>query len=370
MKTVLYLSLAAVLLLEACQQQPTIGSIEALPVDSLDIQGFESGQQIQNLEVIDSSMLCSFDPIGARLGFFKRQGPHLYEVLRQDTIDTETWGSHIMGTSGRHYFLSRSKELCIYDQVPSSHKPKRLTIHHRFGHLKDSFMLLSMHDEPILLRHDTLIAHYAHAFLQNYPAYLKEPHALAEWKLTGDTAVFLRSYIPKPALLAKQCLPFAKHCMLRNTIYLIYPGLDTIYTFDRSSGKSERIAIRNKDYVLPAAWDFKKLWTSDYNSYQTKYNLSTFAYEAIYYNSLSRHFILFYYAPVKARADGKLPTGEDQQLNALILDEDLKQLSYARFNKPFTQPRNYFFIPGKGLALPLLDETDNYETIRFYIYNL
>jgi len=370
MKTALYLLFAAALLLEACQQQSPIRLTEALPIDSFDVSGFRSGQQVQNLEVIDSSILCAFDPIGARLGFFKRKDPHAYEAIRQDTIDTETWGSHIIGASGRHYFLSRSNELCIYNRVPSAEKPERLMIRHRFDHLRDSFMLLSMHDEPILLRHDTLIAHYAHAFLQNYPAYLKEPHALAEWKLSKDTAVFLRSYIPKPAMLAKQCLPFAKHTMLRNTIYLIYPGLDTIYTFDRSSGKTERIAIHNKDYVLPKAWDFQKLWTSDYNSYQTKYNLSTFAYEAIYYNALSRHFVLFYYAPAAARTDGKLATGEDQQLNALVLDEDLSQVGYIRFNKPFTQPRNYFFIPGKGLALPLLKETDDYETIRFYIYNL
>lgn len=366
-KTFILLMLAFVLI--SCTKRELMDETEPVAIDSFTVSGIDVGQQVQGFEYLGDTMLCSYNLIHKELVFFCKKSARQYEAKARRPIDVEAWSSHFTGDDHLNYFLSRSNVLSCYDAA-AGRKLWESPIKHIFPYLKDSFSIFSPHSAPVVKRHDTLITSLSHGYIQSYRQYFKEPE-IAEFRLADDSISFLRNYITKPESLPDYCFPLSKYCIQGNTICLLYPCFDTLYIYDRMKNTLTKTLIGNKDYQLPAKFDMSKLWTPEYGSYQTNYSLHTFAYSAIYYNPLTKHFILFYTAPVVQSSKGKLPTPDDQKMKALVLDEDLKPLKYHIFkSRNFVVPESYFLIPGKGLAMPVFKGHDDYETTSFYIYNL
>lgn len=357
------------LVLQGCTKQGPVEETEPLPVDSFSVSGIDVGQQVQGFEYLSDTQLCSYNLIHKELVYFRKKSPGQYQAAVRRPIEAEAWSSHFTGDDHLNYFLSRDNVLSCYNATADQMLWKR-PIRHVFPYLRDSFSIFSPHSAPIVKRHDTLIASLSHGFIQSYPQYFKEPE-IAEFRLTPDSIAFLRNYITKPSSLPDYCFPLSKYCLQGNHICLIYPCFDTLYRYDRMKNTLTKTRIGNRDYQLPAKFDMSKLWTPDYGSYQTNYSLHSFSYSAIYYNPLTKHFILFYGAPVSNVSKDKMATPDDQKMKAMILDEHFKPLKYYIFkSRNFVLAESYFIVPGKGLAMPVFKGHDDYETTLFYIYNL
>lgn len=338
------------------------------PVDSFSVSGIDIGQQVQNFQYINDSILCSYNLVERELVFFHRVG-HVYKPSAHQSIDAPSWSSHFVGDDRQHYFISRENDLIAYNEEGSK-KLSGKPIRHVFEHIKDSFMILSSHDAPVIKMHDTLLAFYGFNSLQSYRHYVKEP-AMAEFSIGHDSVKLIANYLPKPAGLEHYLLPTARYTFVNNTVFLIYPCYDTIYSYNRTSHIASKACIHNKDYALPASYDNSMAFKPDYGSYFTQYLLNNFQYSVIYYNVITHHFILFYFPPVAQQFKDRMATPDDQKMKAVVLDESLQTIGYLKFDiKGFVSPDSYFFIPGKGLAIPTVKSTDDYETAKFYIYNL
>lgn len=336
------------------------------PIDSFAVSGIDVGQQADNFQYINDSTLCSYDLTAMNLVFFRKDANGNYRVSSKKKIDTEFWSIYFRGDDGKHYFADADNHLVEYN-VTADSLLKRYTMPHRFQHLKDSFALAITNCMPILKIHDTLIAVISPNSNESLRLYYKEQE-ISEFKFDPlrDTVSYIRSYITKPSGLSDYDFPMSSYAFHNNTIFLMYPHYDTIYSFNRSTNSLRKNAIHNQDFMQPAKFACQP-FTPEYGSCATKYYLHNFRYNGIYYNPLTKHFVLFYNAPV-AEQKNHLPTFKDQPLRAIVLDEQLNILSYHTLKKTLGLGSESFLIPGKGLAMPV--NAKNYETTHFYIYNL
>ncbi len=336
------------------------------PVDSFSVSGLDAGQQTNSFAFINDSTLCSYDLTNMSLVFFHKDSSGNYRAGIKKEIDTEFWSMHFRGDDGKNYFTDRDNAVIVYNATADS-LLKRYTIPHRFRSLKDSFALSCANNSPVLVLHDTLISVISPNSNESERLYYQEQE-IAEFRIdpASDKLHYLRSYISKPPHLSDYDFPLGMYAFHHNTVFLVYPQFDTIYSFNRSTNTLLKTAIHNQDFV-PSARFTCVPFTPEYGSCATKYYLHNFRYYGLHYNPLSKHFLLFYNSPVK-EVKGRIASHKDQPLQAIVLDEQLNTLKYYTFTKNLEAGTSFFMIPGKGLAMPILDK--NYETTRFYIYNL
>lgn len=339
--------------------------IKALPVDSFSVRGIDIGQQADNFQYVNDTTLCSYDLTDSRLVYFHKDKSGDYSAGRKKQVDTEFWSTYFKGDDNKNYFIDGNNVISVYDPSDST-SAKKYTIAHKFKFLKDSFGLASANNTPIIKRHDTIIAVITPISNTSSQLYFKEQE-IAEFKFTpgSDTLRFLRSYITKPSNLSDYDYPIGSFCLHNNTVFLVYPSMDTIYCFDRTTNKLSKTVLNNQDFRQPEKFTCQA-FSADYGSCATKYYLNNFRYNGIYFNPSTRHFIVFYNAPV-VRYKGRVPVFSDQPLKAAILDEKMNVISYQVLNKQLGLGSGSLVIPGKGLAMPVMSE--KYETTQFYIYN-
>lgn len=366
-KPVFIIALCLVAALPSCDKNLQLQkATQPPPIDSFTVSGIDPGQQANNFQYINDSLLCSYDLINMELAFFRRDKTGNFKAGIKKAIDTEFWSVHFRGRDGKHYFADANNVITVYNPTVDTIL-KRYSIPHRFPYLKDSFALACANNSPVLVLHDTLISVISPNANESERLYYKE-REIAEFRInpSSDTLSYIRSYIAKPARLSDYDYPLGMYCMHNNTVFLLYPQFDTIYSFNRSTNSLHKTAIHNQDFTQSAKFTCES-FTPVYGSCATKYYLYNFRYYGICYNPLTRHFILLYHAPV-ADQKNRLPTFEDQPLRSIVLDEQLRPIKYHSFTKNLEAGGSFFMIPGKGLAMPLRRE--HYENTRFYIYNL
>lgn len=359
-------SLCLAALLTSCDKNMQLQeATQPPPVDSFTVSGIDVGQQADNFQYINDSTLCSYDLTGMKLVFFHKDKSGNYKAASKKDIATDFWSMYFRGNDGKHYFTDANNTVVEYNPTADS-LLKRYVIPHHFRHLKDSFALAVANCTPVIKHHDTLIAVISANSNESTRLYYKEQE-ISEFKLdpSKDSISYIRSYITKPSTLSEYDFPLGMYMMHNNTVFLIYPQFDTIYSFNRSTNTLRKTAIHNQDFIQPARFNCVP-FTPEYGSCATKYYLSNFRYNGIYHNPLTKHIVLFYNAPIKATKN-HIPTFKDQPLRAIVLDEQLHILSYHTLKNTLGLGSETFLIPGQGLAMPV--SAKNYETTKFYIYN-
>lgn len=368
MKTSVFASICLpVLFLFSCADSAQLKqATEPPPIDSFTVSGLDVAEQTHNIHYINDSTLASYDLTAMSLVFFHKDKRGNYKAGIKKKIDTEFWSMHFRGRDGKNYFTDRNNAISEYNASADS-LLRRYTIPHHFRHMKDSFALPCSNTSPIMLLHDTLVSVISPVSNESLRLYFKEQE-VNEFKMNpaSDTLSYLRSYITKPSNLSDYDFPLGIYAFHNNTVFLMYPQFDTIYSFNRSTNTLRKTAIHNQDFVQPAKFTCAP-FTPEYGSCATRYYLHNFRYYGMHYNPLTKHFLLFYNAPVK-EVKGRIASPKDQPLQAMVLDEQLRPLHYHSFHKNLEAGTSFFIIPGKGLAMLLLNE--HYETTTFYIYNL
>jgi len=343
----------------------TIPFAEAKCIDSFEVHGFEIGQQVQSLVYVDDTTMYSYIFTNGNLVKFKRKpGSKIYNVGEKEKISTEFLSTIVRGDDNKLYAIHRNNSVTAYDFSGNKvlyTKP----IVHSFEYLKDSFELMSSNLSPAIVNGDTLVAAFVHNDLGAYANQFKE-NGIAEFSLTGDSIRYIRSYIPRPKNTIHQYYPFQLYCVSGKNINVVYPGTDTIYSFNRTTGQLKKYPINNPDYKTPGFWDYRKMRDAAYNS---KWVNSNFAYQSFRYDSDKNEYLLFYVEEVPKNKNGN-PEREGRMF-VLVLDSDfkIKRKSYLPVGIKHVIPRSYFHIPGKGLAIPIFKGFDDFENTTYYIYS-
>lgn len=237
----------------------------------------------------------------------------------------------------------------------------------RKGLLGDDYIITGLRTIPFLLEDKKLVSTFYYRTPQAYVRYFKMP-SIAVSKIKNDSVYFANDYIPKPDNLIDYSLPFPKYCYSPGKILLVYPCFDTLYILDTKKGGLSKKVIANSNYTRPEKWDLTKMFTPEFNGYYTKYQLSNFQYKGVFYNPITKHYLLFYVTSTK-EVKGRIASYEDQPLRLLVLDEAFKIQNYYEFGKSYFSPENFTWIEGKGWALPVFKNKFDFRNTTFYVYN-
>lgn len=227
--------------------------------------------------------------------------------------------------------------------------------------LKQNYYLSSSGDMPFIQIGDTFICNYTH---NNYNYFFDtyNEDALMQITLNKNRTTHVKTIMQKPANLKQYDFLNYPHCLINNTIHKLYSCFDTLYLYNLTSQSQQKVALNNKNYTLP-----KPLNQSQFGnvSYETKRELESFFYTAMYYNTNTKHFIIFYRPPV-VNENEQNSGFENKHIKAIILNNQYKIIQYITFKQNYIDEHIFLPIPNKGLAMPIANKDGG---ITYYIHD-
>ncbi len=346
-------------------QKSTIA--ESVIIDSIEIKGIHSISEFQNFNYINDTTLLSYDSENIAVHYYvKPKGSRFYE--HQKKITLEQRGNYMPGMfkdeKGIFYALDNDRNIYSYNENFKLKDSIHLT--YSFPILQGRFNIGHYNSWPVNKVGDTIISVLIYSDISDYENYFKKCPSMFECILQNGQMKNIKTFFQKPAGLTKYYVPVSSHCYNNDLIALMYPCYDTIYTYNRRTGKEKHLPIHNPDYTAPAQFDFKNLM--DFSKI-TKYQMANFSYSGIFFNNQTKHYIVYYTCPVSNDDKSKNPTFDDQFLKAIVLDEEFNIIKQITFNKKYYGEVGYFVLPGKGLVMPVYEKSNFSNISKFYIYN-
>lgn len=349
-------------ILIGCENNKKIQSPSALLVDSIIINNVEDYNVILNMEYLNKNTFVSFNFNDNTFKKFKSNNTKKFHLVASKSfLKDSTFHSFnklsdssflLIDYNNEHYILDTNLNYYTY------------SLHQRKKSLSTNFINSGLKYHPVILKDSILISTFYYTQLEDYNKYLKEP-SISEYQIKKNEIIENKSYFIKPASLLNYQLPFPRFCFNKNKIILIYPCFDTLYIYDRNTNHISKYNIGNIEFKKPEKWEYNKLATENYNSYNTKYSLKNFKYYSIYYNPNTEHFILYYTSPTSQNTQSPI-------LKALVLDNKYNKIqNYTFSEKIYFETENFIVIPNKGIAMPLFPNNPNKNetNIVYHIYN-
>ncbi len=357
----------------ACSEAPGIHYVNSsvLIEDSLTIADVGSLSEFMYMESINDSTIKSYNVADCSINYYKFDHKRLIYKHSKTIHELPTRGYLPLFFKHNNYYyqgteIKQNASGVIYKYDTLYRLVKAIKLTYSFKYLGNNFMLDNGITSPLISRGDTIISVFYHNDVAYIPEYYKE-NSVAEFVVKKDSIIVGTTYINKPLESDKYGLRPISYCFNNNTVFAIYPIVDSIYSYNRSTKKEIHFSIGNEDFSKPHY--FKEDDSDDYFKRLTDYELENFRYGAILFNPITKHYIIFYYLPLDIKQSKKLLSFRDQKEFAIILNEKFEILKYVKFDNKYFNQANYFFIPGKGIAMPLFKSKSDYENIKYYIYN-
>lgn len=300
----------------------------------------------------------SFD--GQCNAIYKKNSKNIFTIATSKPyIDRVYPVSRIKYKDG-YFFMNNKNEI----KIVTPKITKTFDASHTKQYLGKGFNIASYNPSQFLVIDSFVFSTFYYESIPTYKEFYKEKF-LSKYILSKDNIKHIKDIFPNPINLYNFQIPQLIYTTNTKKIFSMYNCFDTIYIYDIQKDIVEKkIKINNKDYIQPEKWDYQK-WLNhepDFNSYDTKYTLQNFKYQAIYYNPLTNHFLLYYVTHTKTN---------DQNLKLLVLDENFNQCAYYEFLDKYFFSHSFFIIPNKGIAMPLLIKEDKIheKPITYHIYN-
>lgn len=334
-------------------------------IDSFSISKLNTSErELSHLSFLNDTTLISFDNFDNLCIYTKKDNQFSYHhpVALQPFSDSPRF--FYVDTIRKLSYTFKDRTIYTYNSAITL--IDSMTLNLSVGGLKTNYFLSATSFLPFIKKDEyTFICNYSHADVNDFFKTYNEP-ALIEFSLTDTSIPNAKTYFRKPTQLKYYDVSFlSSHVNVGNTIYKLYSGFDTLYSYQLNTGKEATIPIHNKDYTLPEKSDLKRLF--DYG-YRTKHTLASFTYNGMFYNPASKNLMLFYKTPV-AQSTDKNPTSKDQKLKAIVLNSAFKVISYIEFKDSYYNEAHFFIYKNKGIAMPLENEDPLHEKTTFYIYN-
>jgi hypothetical protein len=358
----------------ACKEPPLHEAAEACITDSFTLKGIESASELFYLNPLNDSTLYSYNRSAGTAQLYHKDDHSAYKLVvnKQLTGFADQISASFQYNPEKKLFYhvdgaNRTIEMLDLD----FNRVYKQRLQHRLPYLGDNYELSGSKGWPMIFSGDTLWMAQFNNSLDEYSNYCRE-QPLITMVCTPDSIAYAGSLFHFPKDFAAYFTPNSLYCYRDNTIYLMYPRCDTIYTYNRLTGQEGKIAIHNKAFVPPSKFDFSTMGTAGYVKATTKHYLFNFHYFDICFNEKTQHFVLFYKVPDKPGPKGELPTYEEQALHALVLDKNFNTVKYVRFKAMgYVYPFCALLLPDRGLAIPKYSTTiPNDKAVTFYIFDL
>lgn len=292
---------------------------------------------------------------------YKKKGKIEYEVIKVTPIKDNAYPiSRIKYNNGYYYTNGIGKLKHFYNNKFSN----PIDLNHTKKYLLDKFSLVGYNNHIQFIYDSFFYSTFYYKSVTQYQSYYYEK-AISKFKITKNNFEYIKDIITRPTSMYKFQVPYIFYAKVNSKLYYIFSCFDSLYCYDLKKdemcGKS---IINNVEFVMPQKWDYTKMInrSNDFNSYDTKYSLKNFKYESLYYNILTGHLLLYYHTPAENRK---------QNLKLLAMDILGNKVAYYEFNEDYFDSFNFFIIPNKGIAMPLLIKEDKLheKPVTYHIYN-
>jgi hypothetical protein len=340
-------------------------------LDSFQIDGITTSDEILYLNYMDDTTLYSLDRVGNAAYLYTKGGKSNYH--RTKSKDLNNYSN--LGVVS--FQFNPAKKTFIYaDGVSKTFEILdtgfntlfKSQIHHKLSGLGSRYMFNSTNSAPIMLSGDTILISKCHMNPADYATYISSEHPISKIALAKDSFVYCGEVASFPSQLSQYYNASSLYCKNGNEIALMYPCLDTIYTYDLKNNKPKKVPIHNQDFRQPASFDFSQMRNV---KYLNEYNIYNFMYLGIVFNPKTRHHVLFYKCAAKANSDNQsaVPSFSDEPMRALVMDDKFTLLHYFTFEKKYFIA-SFFVMPDQGIAVPKYSNTiSDDKKIVFSIFN-
>lgn len=348
-----------IFLLSCADKKVQFENVEEKLVDSFIVNNDYLCEAI-NINQLNDSMLYTFNYTDNFIKYYIKQGKNYNlkykKYLKHNTFQTFVKVIHpnlYLVKEGSRKVLFLDSNLNVLNQYTANDTKK---------YLKQNYVLMVLNERPMIYKDSFLYITYSHSDLASYSNWIKE-YNMSKYRLgTNQYLILEDNILPKPKdLLNFQFSPSSFFCD-KNNIHTIFSCFDTLYTYNIKSNTETKKHIGNKEYKLPAKWDYTKLGTSEFNGYNNKYTLNNFKYHSIYFNENTNHFMFFYSVP-----KDKVSTS----LHVLVTDTNLENHKYYDLTRSkYLYYDDLFFIKNKGLAIPhIIRKNDETSPVQYFIFN-
>lgn len=341
----------------------TLSSTDA--IDSMVLENLNSTRDFFNLTRLSDSTMVAFSDESNELSTYRKTAKGYSLGTKQNIANSTTLFLAFFIDSAHHKpnFIGLDQN---WYRLDTNNVPKLVNhIKLELPSLVEPYCFFSFPNSPVQVTDSSLIMRIsATNSLIDYTHILSEK-SLCRLLFKSDSIYRVEYLYTKPASLINQFETHAVYCQKNNKLLLVYPCIDSIYQYDIVDKQYTTIPIHNPYYKASEKYDYKKAIESGYT---TKISLHNFCYTGIFYNPATRHYVLYYYAPVDKAI--KVPTHDDQKMQAIVLDERFAYVKTVCFNNKYREPASYL-IMDKGIAMPVFSKKyENEKNYVFHIYDL
>ncbi len=357
----------------SCTDKKTVELIyqpaEKYIVDSFLVKGIVSRCELQRFHFLNDSCLVSHNAETGDVNFYRKQSSgKVFTFSHRFPVSPSGYIRNFFIQQDTNFYTCNDSNL-LYAYQPTGLRTREAPypIKAEFKHLGNQFLLYHKTSGPMQLRNDSLFSAYGYNDFSLFQQFCKEPVLALFIREEGEFRL-KQTYVSKPSAYHRFGLSLPSFVLGNSEVIVLFPFYDTLYVQSLAEKEVKKIPIHNKDYTCPGYFDINRMKD---NSYSSKYLLHSFNYNSIYYNSLTKHYILFYNKALpEYNEKNDLPTFSDLRQCALVLSADFKPLRYLSFNSTYADLENRNFIKNRGFMMAEENGQNNYVNTTFYIYNL
>lgn len=353
------------LVLGSCHTEPAIVHYSrANAIDSFVIDSVEDGQGLSNFAAINESELVGYSYMTMNMSTY-RKNKRGYSLSKCQALPDTFFSMAFFIDSAHHQpCLIGIENQCLFRLEADGQLKKILHIQLDLPVLKEQYRFFHTADNPVTVNDSSLLLNIAPMTPYDYQKQFYEK-GFAEVVIKNDSITKVNYLFDYPKGIEHDIFVNPVYCSNGTKMLVVYPCIDSIYAYDRATQQYKTYPIRNKQYSPSAHYDASRWMEADY---VTKLRFNSFYYEGIFFNPKTRHYVLYYVPPVDKHI--KVPSYNDQEYFALVLDEQFKHIKTVKFLDKFRWTGNFLLTP-QGIAMPLYSKNYKYEkTYQYYYFDL
>ncbi len=223
--------------------------------------------------------------------------------------------------------------------------------------LGERFEINASNMQPLFCFNNNFFINYYHTSLEDYERYFKE-FLFTEYTTKKDSLIPVTNHIAQPKQSINQFFNIPYYQKIGDSIAILYAYSDKIYWYNLNNKTLSIQEINNKYFITPDKFNYELGFSETGNAYQTKYKLSNFNYEGLYYLESKRKLVISYCLPLK-----KNETKKKYYLTVLDLNTNSKKYYYL--DKKFMNASTYRCINNK-LSIPVYE--NNFKKLVYYSF--
>lgn len=336
--------------------------------DSFYLKDVTDSRELSKATMFDSSLVC-YNYYSGEINFYEKKGIYFKKSKTQYlansfyidafSFDPTTFSSILIGKDS-------SNGINNYYRIDSLGKQYLIdSIRLSLSKIQEGgYRFSSINNQPIISKDSSLFLMIAYNSPTDFPKWFDEK-SFASVNFARNTTQRIEYLFNKPTELKQQIQTAPTFCVNDNIIAMVYPCIDSIFTYNLESKSYTNYPIKNPMYKKSPFYDISRWQEADYF---TSLNLKSFFYEGIFFNPKTNHYVLFFSPPVDEKI--QVPNYDDKSHYAIVLDEKFKVNNTYYFEEKFSSPTRYLST-SNGIYMPLKTKKQKNETtFKYYLFNL